>query len=198
MSRSLLHNSSLYPFLLECDADLAEQTRAMGCLECRGPLHTADYPRKPRGPLPVPGARHFRFSFCCARCRRRMTPPSVRFLGAQVYWGVVVTLVTALAHGLSAHRLSVLRSELGIDRRTLERWRHFWREIVPGTLFWKVARARFAPPVAETDLPVSLVARFASTIAGLVRLLSFLKPLSTRHVPLGSLEIRRGCSSLLP
>ncbi|HRZ54915.1 MAG TPA: hypothetical protein P5525_05600 [Candidatus Paceibacterota bacterium] len=39
-----------------------------------------------------------RFSLCCGKegCRRRNTPPSVRFLGRWVYAGLVVILVAAM------------------------------------------------------------------------------------------------------
>ena len=73
-------------------------------------LHRACYPRKPRG---VGGARdatyEHRLSFCCATdgCRRRITPPSVRFLGRKVYLGVIVIVVSALEQGLSAARRGV-------------------------------------------------------------------------------------------
>ena len=56
-------------------------------------------------------------------CRRRHTPPSVRFLGRRVYVGLVVVLVSAMRHGLTAPRVQRLREQLGIDRQTLERWR---------------------------------------------------------------------------
>jgi len=103
----------------------------------------------------------------------------VRFLGRRVYLGVVVVLATALAHGVTARRLRELRGALGVDRRTLERWRRWWREVFPATRFWKEARARFLPPVPEGDLPGSLLARFAAeALEGLVSLLRFLAPIS--------------------
>lgn len=72
-------------------------------------MHRADYDRKPRG-----GPEHWseRHSFCCDQdgCRRRHTPPSVRFLGRKVYVGFVVVLKTALHQGLNAARLAQLRT----------------------------------------------------------------------------------------
>ena len=59
------------------------------------------------------------------RCRRRHTPPSGRFLGRRVYAGVVVVLVSAMIHGLKPQRVCGLREALGIDARTLERWRQW-------------------------------------------------------------------------
>ena len=104
--------------------DLTEEARLKGCLLCGGKLHRSDYDRKPRG-----GPQwEVRFSFCCAQegCRRRHTPPSVRFMGRRVYAGLVVVLVSAMIHGLKPERVQCLREALGIDRRTLERWRQWW------------------------------------------------------------------------
>jgi hypothetical protein len=59
-------------------------------------LHSARYPRKPRG-LPG-GARSccdFRYSFCCADCRHRTTPFSVRFFGRRVYIAAIMVVVSA-------------------------------------------------------------------------------------------------------
>ena len=81
--------------------------------------------RKPRGGPPW----EVRFSFCCAKegCRRRHTPGSVRFLGRRVYAGLIVVLVSAMLHGLNPERVQRLRKVLGIDWRTLGRWRQWWR-----------------------------------------------------------------------
>ena len=78
---------SLWPFLLSVDKDLAECARRNGC-PSGGRLHYADYPRAPRSGLgDLPNAYRYRFSFCRDRdgCRKRVTPPSVRFLGRKVF-----------------------------------------------------------------------------------------------------------------
>ncbi len=181
MLRQFLFNSSVYPVLFAIDEDLAAQHQAMACPQCGGRLHVANYPRQPRGLIDLPGNRHFRFSFCCATdgCRRRHTPPSVRFFDHKVYLGVVITLVAGLAQGMAQHRVRELTQSLGIDRRTLGRWHEWWREVVPKSTFWKEARARWLPPVSDAALPQSLLERFAlGSIEALTRLLSFLKPLS--------------------
>jgi hypothetical protein len=53
-----------------------------------------------------------------------------------------------------------LRKSLGIDRRTLERWRQWWLETFVQSSFWKAARARFMPSVCEQTLPGSLAEAF--------------------------------------
>ena len=117
----------LLPQLLEkVDRDLADLIRQSGCVHCGGKLHSASYERKPRG-LADGTNWNRRFSFCCDQegCRRRATPPSVRFLGRKVYAGFVILLLSAMRHGLSPKRVERLCATVRVPRRTLERWRSF-------------------------------------------------------------------------
>jgi hypothetical protein len=173
--------ATLWPVLTKIDADLAAQACAQGCA-CGGALHRSNYPRKVRG-VNIEARRD---SFCCAEeaCRRRVTPGSVRFLGRRIYAGFIVILLTALRHGLSAERVVVLQERLGMDRRTLERWRA-WRlqDFAPGRR-WQAVRGFFIPPPDEVTLPWSLWRCFGH--AGqkpLLDLLRFLTPWSTRALP---------------
>jgi hypothetical protein len=148
---------------------------------CAGVLHRAAYPRKPRGPATVPAGYDRRHSFCCDvdGCRKRVTPPSVRFLGRRVFVGAVVVLASALRHGLTAARVRRLREALGVSRRTLERWRAWWRETFADSPWWRGLRGRFAPPVATATLPRSLLARFGGDgMTPLVKLLELLAPIT--------------------
>jgi hypothetical protein len=182
-----LANPLLHQYLAKIDADLAEKVRLGGCLYCwMGVLHSARYKRKPRS-----GEKESlelrRDSFCCDQdgCRKRHTPPSVRFLGRRVYWGVVVVLVSAAHHGITSERMRALRQALGIDRRTLERWRQWWLESFVQSPYWKLARARFMPRLCEQTLPLSLGRVFAVDWPGqLIALLKFLSPLTTGSIPL--------------
>jgi len=178
---ALLRDTRFFELLHALDRDLADQTRIRGC-PCGGRLHQAHYPRKPRGgPADLSPDRERRFSFCCGRdgCRRRRTPPSLRFLGRRVYFGVVVVLVTAMAHGTTPRRAAELRTQLGVDRRTLARWRHWWQEHLPISSFWREHGARFSPPILADALPGALLDRFApeGEPNGVVSLLRFLAPL---------------------
>jgi hypothetical protein len=183
VSLSILQDARLYEVLHRLDVDLAQTVRAVGCRHCDGVLHSAHYARKPRGGPPgLAPEIDRRLSFCCARdgCRRRTTPPSVRFLGRRVYFGAVVLLTSALRDGLTARRVRALREQLGVDVRTLRRWRRWWQEIFVQSVFWRAARARFAPPVTESALPGALLERFTTeTSRGvLVQALQFLAPIS--------------------
>ena len=177
MCHALLQDPAFFLFLLRIDEEFANQTRAAGCA-CGGVLHSARYPRKPRG-CPAQIREHYawRFSFCCARCDRRATPVSVRFLGRRVYVAVVLALVSPPS-GAVAHELS---ERLGVAARTLERWRAWWRRDFVATPFWQSVRSRFAVPVVSARLPQSLLEHFdaGSTAQRLVQLLRFIAPLST-------------------
>lgn len=174
----LLKDGLLFKLLEKADSDMAEEAAATGCSHCgEEKLHRGDYPRKPRG-----GPRwDTRRSFCCAKegCRKRKTPPSVRFLGRKVYVSVVVVLVSAMMHGLKPQRVEALREALGIDKRTLERWRAWWLENFVASPFWKSARAFFMPRLDKSILPLSLVEVFgAKQRDGMVRLLEFISPIT--------------------
>lgn len=181
MYQELVGDRRLVEFQLRVDKDLAAQAVAEGCPLCRAALHCANYERKPRGGREEASREEtLRFSFCCARegCRKRMTPPSVRFLGRRVYLEVVVILAVAMRHGATPKRVGWIREHLGVSGRTLDRWRKWWREIFTATAFWKRARGLFQQPVEERDLPFSLVEYFGVSTGGLARLIDLLKFLS--------------------
>jgi hypothetical protein len=175
--------ASFWSFLFAIDQDLAETARKNGC-SCGGRLHRADYVRKPRGtPLQLPEPQTVRLSFCCDRdgCRKRATPPSVRFLGPKVYLGAVVIVISTMRQGPTPRRVRELSEHFGADHRTIARWQVFWRELVPLTPFWKLARARLEPLFKIASLPYSVVAAFiddSNSEASWSRLLRFLSPIS--------------------
>jgi len=172
----LLKDRRLFKLLERIDWDLAQTERAGACRYCGAKLHCGDFVRKPLG---CEAGWDKRYSFDCSRCRKRHTPPSVRFLGRRVYVSVVVVLAGAMMHGLKPNRVERLRQVLGIDARTLERWRRWWMETFVHTAFWKGAKGRFMPPVDAKRLPLSLVETFgAQHREGLVKLVEFLAPIT--------------------
>ncbi len=183
MYHELLRDASFWLFLFSVDQDLAETARQEAC-PCGGRLHRANYPRKPRGgPDKLPEEYGYRLSFCCARdgCRKRVTPPSVRFLGRKVYLGAVVILVSAMRQGPTPRRAGELSRLFGADWRTIARWQVFWREHVPQTPFWRIARGLLAPADAIDVLPRSLTEVFlrqGDLREGWKKLLRFLSPIT--------------------
>ena len=180
MCQALLHDPRFFTFLLQIDHELAAQTQAKGC-SCSGELHRADYPRKPRGcPPAVRGSVQRRLSFCCQRCRKRTTSPSVRFFGRRVYLSLVVVLSSSRHAGSnSAARLA---AELAIAWHTLRRWRAWWQETFTRTPLWQAACAAFMPPLDVAGLPQTLLERFVGADAAerLSAALRFLAPLTVR------------------
>jgi hypothetical protein len=183
MYHDLPDSASFWSFLLAVDEDLAAETRKKGC-PCGGRLHCANYPRKPRGAgSELTEFQRLRLSFCCDRgcCRKRATPPSVRFLGRKVYLAAIVILVSAMRQGPTPWRFRELSKRFGADESTIARWQIFWREHFPKTPFWKVARAGFVTLGTIVSLPYALVDAFLRDrppCEGWTRLLRFLSPIT--------------------
>lgn len=172
----VLNCGDFFKLLEELDFKIAQAAKACMCRYCGSKLHCGDFKRQSRGIL----IWDKRYSFDCSRCRRRKTPPSVRFLGRRVFAGVVVVLVCAMMHGASAGRARILAEKLKIDHRTLKRWLIWWREIFVESGFWKGARSLFKTPVDSARMPLGLVEAFgAERCGGMVNLLRFLAPITT-------------------
>jgi len=181
---SFLSDSRFYQLLFRMDQALAADVQAGGCCFCGGVLHSARYPRKPRGlRSALDKSYETRLSFCCAvdGCRRRNTPPSVRFLGRKVYLGTIVVLLTALQHGLTDKRRRAVIERLDVPAQTLARWRHWWQEMFPVSRCWRAEQSHFIPPINPGQLPGALLGRFTgSTLSQrLGQMLLLVCPVST-------------------
>ncbi len=182
MNDTQTRDLKFFQFLAAVDVDLGIRAKSMGCVFCGGVLHSARYPRRPRGLPEEPTATDptMRQSFCCEQCRRRTTPPSVRFLGRRVYPGFLMVLLSAMQSGVTDSRIAELQSSVGATRRTLQRWRHWWREIFVQSPFWVIEQGLIMPPIEAVTLPMSLLERFlgGDACSQLVQCLKFLSPLS--------------------
>jgi hypothetical protein len=181
--QDLLADARFHQLLFAFDADLAASTRAGRCALCHSAMHWANYPRKLRGPRARLLAEEHccRFSVCCARrdCRKRATPPSLRFLGRKAYLAAMVVLIAAMQHGATAVRVKRLSEMFGVSRRTIDRWRTWWLATFAASPFWQAARALIMPPVDQECLPTSLLERFAGGLEErLVALLRWLGPIT--------------------
>lgn len=177
-----IQNPNFYRLLLHIDRHYAEQARERGCFGCGGVLHSARYPRKPRGLSREARAEYgFRYSFCCADCRRRRTPFSVRFLGRRVYVAAIMVAVSATR--ASAGTAAAMRrlDTLGVPPSTVARWRQWWQTEFLASPFWTLGRAAFVPPVQTAQCPASLLDHFAvaSPPEPLLGLLRWLAPLTS-------------------
>jgi hypothetical protein len=181
----VLNDVRFYGLLLKFDQDLAAKVREGRCLVCGAALHSAPYLRKPRGGPAGLGKEHReRLSLCCAAdgCRRRSRPPSLRFLGPKVYWGAVVTVISAMRCGPTPARMRQLKGWVGVSRQTVLRWQAWWQQMLPETACWRAACGAFSVPVASGELPLSALERFTGKeedrLLGLLRLL---EPLTGSH-----------------
>jgi hypothetical protein len=107
-----------------------------------------------------------------------MTPPSLRFLGRKVFFGVLVLLLPVLRHGPTPERLNRLCTTYAVSVRTVRRWCRFWCETFVTSRVWQAARGRFAAPVRAEAMPGSLLGAFsqisdpASRVVAVLRLVS--------------------------
>lgn len=182
MYSTLLGDATFHELLFHFDQDIANGARRGRCLRCRSVVHSARYRRKPRGRLCRLSDEHdWRFSFCCSRegCRKRKTPPSLRFLGPKVYLAAMIVVIAIMREGPTTGRMRRLSALVSVSRRTVERWRRWWAESFTATPFWQIARAQLMPPVDQARLPVALIERFGGPLREqLVALLSFLGPVT--------------------
>ncbi len=192
MSHFLVSDPTLFSSLFEFDTELAQETLAKGCPHCgHHRLHQSHYPRKPRGIE----ANHralfsFRFSYCCAACRKRITCPSLRFLGRKIYVGLIVVLASCCQDRITAW-FSRLAQEMNLSLRTLWRWRSFWTKTLPASRFWQAVKGRFMPPADPYRFPHALLETLGHSGHAIFRLLKYLSPLTLG----GMISANEGLSS---
>ena len=182
MSHKFLRDASLHEALFALDLELAHSCRHSGCWFCGHRLHVSNYPRKPRG-VPLPFLDHYaeRLSFTCADCKRRCTPPSVRFFGRVRFVAGLPILISALLRGPSERRCRQLECCFGVrlSISTWQRWRRWWRERFTAARFWTQARGSFAQPETLGRLPAGLLGAFPGLLGSrLPATLRFLSPLT--------------------
>lgn len=189
-------DSSFFGQLHRVDEALCAAAQAKGCACCQGRLDRADYSRKPRGGWfgTAGEGETKRFSLCCATegCRKRVTPPSVRFWGRRVYLSVVVVLASIYATGAVGAGGGTLRAATGVPARTLRRWVLWWQTVFVLGSFYRVAQGNFSSPVEAQELPAGLLSRFVLPTPGerLRAFLLWLSPLTTGSCPNGASLLR--------
>lgn len=150
--KPILAGDLFFQDLREHDRKLFLQAKAKGCPHCGGPLDTSNIQRKPRG---LGEKEEYRFSLCCRRegCRKRLTPPTLRFFGRRVYPAFVVILAIDFYKELGLSK--------SIARQTLARWRCFWRDrLEESSPFMRWARSFLPPGCKAGKTPASLTSHF--------------------------------------
>ena len=181
-----------FTLLEQFDEGMVRRVAAGGCPRCEGPLHRSDFDRKPRGGVIALAGEEFRrrFSLCCGRegCRKRATPPSVRFLGRRVYLGAVVIVASIVAVALQS--AGEIRKRTGVPARTTRRWLGWWQGPFMDTEVFVMIRARLIG-VEVGRVPASIVDRLAGTPTERVQgMLAWLLPLTTGSAPDGARFLR--------
>jgi hypothetical protein len=187
MSHNFLFNANFHKTLLEIDQITASECQQKGCGFCGGKLHQAQYPRIGFGvSSKIAPLYARRLSFCCAVCRTRTTPSSIRFMGRRRYVSSAFVLLCVLRLSPCEKRCEQLARRFGlhISVSTWKRWRTWWRQHFPHTQFWTVAKARVSLMINEDPLPRALLSQFAGAHLSqrLILLLRFLAPLTTGAV----------------
>lgn len=179
----ILSSIAFFQSLLCLDERIFIEVQARGC-PCGGSLHQSNYPRTALGILEA-AAELFevRFSSCCNQdgCRKRRTPPSVRFLGRRRFSFVLVLLASVLTHGANSRRKTQLQGLLSVSETTLRRWRKWWQKEFVTTPFWAKLCGMFSPPILPSQLPGELLGRSSIHEPDklVISILSLLSPLST-------------------
>lgn len=185
--------SEFFEGLLRADALLAEQVRLARCPRCDGPLHRADYRRKPRGGAAAAKGewQTKRISFCCGAegCRRRATPPSLRFLGRRVYVEACVIVASVVGAALVPAPAKTTYAATGVPARTVARWRSWWANGFVGTRVFLEMKARFVGMTGA--LPGAILEQMTTSVVDRLDLLArWLAPITTQSVPDGSRFLR--------
>ncbi|MDH3391400.1 MAG: hypothetical protein OEL85_06360 [Desulfobulbaceae bacterium] len=160
MLPELLQTANIFKLLHRIDTDLAAQQQKAGCPFCGGALHYSNYQRKPRGGPELPDSLSYRFSLCCSKekCRRRTLPPSTLFMDRRVYFRAVILIVTTLNQSKpQEYSKNTLSRMFETDRKTINRWLTYFREIFPQSKIWRMARGFINPTVTNQGLPKSLI-----------------------------------------
>jgi hypothetical protein len=136
-----------HQLLLNFDDDMADAARCKGC---PAGAHSIPPGISARPEVRRPGSTDRPIagdpaSAAVDRCRQCNTPPSLRFLRRRVYLATMMVLISAMLHGATPPRVARLSQLLGVSRRTLARWREWWRTAFVQSRFWQAARATFMP-----------------------------------------------------
>jgi hypothetical protein len=161
MLSELIKNKNLFSHLYEIDKKTAERYRQLPCPYCGGPLYFSNYMRKPRGePEDVLEKYFIQFSLCCGTegCRKRLMPPSCRFLGRKIYWfAVILCIVTDFQNTNEKVTVSNWAIRAAISRNTIKRWLDFFYDTFPASRTWRRLRGQISACVRNSNLPSSFI-----------------------------------------
>jgi hypothetical protein len=95
------------------------------------------------------------------------SPAIGSILGAPGLLGTCLFIVTALRQGRNPdHTLEQLKGFCGVWRSTVNRWKHYFRELFPQSLAYRRLAGHLIPPILSTHLPKALLERFGNGCTG--------------------------------
>jgi hypothetical protein len=152
MYHSSLIISSFWKTFPTLDTKIAQEfIKTAQCKKCGCCIfYQSDYPRKPRG-FPEEIEKNIpdiffsiRISYRCSNCRKRITPPSIRYLGRKIYISVLILLASRLIEqgreaegiGITLKAIKAILEDF-VPARTVNRWLTWWQESVWQSPIWK-------------------------------------------------------------
>lgn len=155
----MANSSDMLMMVFRFDEDMARRFQRERC-PCGGVRNIANFRRSPRGlPADISAearvAMSVRFSFCCSDCRRRATPPSLRFHSRSWYLAPIRLLASVMDKGCR-QAVRALGRAAGISSRTISRWRHWWNHTFRLSTEWRMLLGRLRPGAHEGHLPDTL------------------------------------------
>lgn len=158
MYTNLPSKTSFLEKLISIDLELLEKEWSQLCSYCDGRLDRSDFLRKPRGIASAPAEFCVRFSLCCREegCRKRLTPPSVRFFGKRVWTAPVFLIAMILSGDSKKSKVASFCNNLGISPKTLSRWRKWWSEDFIKSDYWMQLKSRLNRVVDEFKVVTSV------------------------------------------
>ena len=179
-----LHNKIFHELLLKIDHSLAQDVLEAGCQYCEGKLHVGDYPRQPHGlTSQFRDIYAERLSFCCSKCKKRNTPPSVRFFGRYWYVAPVFLLISALTRPLNDKLIGKIYHffNIRVFKSTIKRWRQWWNSVFASSTFWRQSKGIMPSTIADITLPTPrILMRLYGDVTedSLLETLKFITPIS--------------------
>jgi hypothetical protein len=100
-------------------------------------------------------------------------------MGRRVYWYGIILVAVSLFQSTPAKRsMAQLQQFYDVDRKTILRWRHYFREVFSSEALWQRLRGRLSAQVKNTNLPFDLlnhfIIHFKDIQESLIRCLRFL------------------------
>ena len=162
---NFVFTTSFFLYLHRIDQYIAKKTGEASCPICGSQLDIRNWYRKGFGVPPgCDGQALIRHSFCCSCCRTSITPNSLRFMYYKRNAICSELIICALIPGSDNDKkvAKELQLFLGIDRKTLNIFRKWWRERFGGCLFARQEAANICN--LQGDDPLSTILRYFMTV----------------------------------